>query len=428
VVEERAAFQPTLTPTFQAGVNRDENDEDDENVIDALGPFQFYQLELRQRFITGTTLSMRYREDVTEGASDLEPTLRGSLYDAQARIALVQPLLRDAWPAVVGSDLITAKRAVEAQKNTVESNRQRLILDVVSLFYRIKSLEQILEIAQKGLERTERLLKATEAKLKMELATALDLARAQVQDSSQKQAVSRAQQDLDNALDDLRLLLALPLDQQLRLDQAGAAAPDEAYTEAMAPELEAVAVARRPDYRNAEIAIEEAERIASVRWRDRLPRTDLFVTYDRAHPDAVTTALGEPLEEWDWTAGVRLSYPIPWTGASANYHQARIDAGIRRRALHELRANIQQTIRTDLRNVVATQERLAHLRIEIENADRRLKIATFRFERGLADNFEVVSAETALQNANFNYQRGVAELLIARDRLKLDMGVLRYED
>ncbi len=427
VSEARARLQPVVTPSATLGIDHDKfTSLFGGNIAeDRIGRVRQLGLEISERLPLGTVLSAGVSQTILTG----DPIEPGG-YDPRASFVIRQPLLRDAWPLVVEDPLRAAEQGVNSQRNRVESDRQQLMLRVVNQYYRILSLKQVLEITQKGLDRADRLLKATEAKLKMELATALDLARAQVQRASQRQAVSRAVQDLQTAEDELRVMLGLPLEQAIQLVQTTIEPPSERRTEAMAPELVAVALVNRPDFRNNQIALDEAARISQVRWRERLPRADLFLTYDmsRETPGSVMFGGGWGLDRRDWTAGFQMSYPLPWTAASAHYQQAEIDLEIRHRTLEQQRAEIGQTVKADLRNVIALEDRLGDLKTEIENAERRLKIANFRFERGLADNFEVVNAEAALQNADFGYSRGVAELLIAHDRLRLDMGILRYEE
>ena len=58
------------------------------------------------------------------------------------------------------------------------NSRQGLIFQVISQYYGIKNQLQLVEIAKRAAERAERLLKATQAKLKVELATSFPLEKA----------------------------------------------------------------------------------------------------------------------------------------------------------------------------------------------------------------------------------------------------------
>jgi outer membrane protein TolC len=94
----------------------------------------------------------------------------------------------------------------------------------------------------------------------------------------------------------------------------------------------------------------------------------------------------------------------------------------------EKKESIIRDVKNDLRNVVRLQEQIPIVKSQTESAEKKLKIANFRFDRGLASNFDIVDAENNLILARQTITKSIADYLVAKYQLKRDMGVLKEED
>jgi outer membrane protein TolC len=183
-----ADFLPAVTPLYQRGEGR--------NVFGA----DFSQ---KLPWTGGTvTASGRYLSEPTVDAPFPRTT--------DLRLLLSQPLLRGVGPNATFFELRNARRAVQGQERSLMLARQRTAVDVAAAYYGVIAQRQLLDVARQSLERTEGLLKSSEARLEVGLASKLDVFRAELQAAQARDAMVRAQSALATALERFRGLLALP--------------------------------------------------------------------------------------------------------------------------------------------------------------------------------------------------------------------------
>src|SRR6185436_7470896 len=106
-------------------------------------------------------------------------------------------------------ELRNSRRGREAQERSHELARQRLVVDVTRTFYEVAQQRQLLTVSRQSLKRSETLLQASEARLKVGLVSKLDVFRAELQASQAQEAAVRAEATLESALERFRTLLGL---------------------------------------------------------------------------------------------------------------------------------------------------------------------------------------------------------------------------
>ncbi len=401
------SFSPTITISRNPDTSRTES---------------FGGLNFTKKFITGGSLSLNTG---TFTSSKFQNFSSGS-----GSVTFNQPLLKGAWPLVVGETVVAAKSDLLKEGLNAEccdtNSRQKLILDVISQYYGIKNQLELVEIAKKAVERATRLSKATEAKLKVELATQLDVSRAEVQLATQQRALAQALQELGNEEEKFKVLLGLKTTEKVELtDEVVYQPSEEIIKEEDLPKFIDTAMKNRPDLRTEQIKVEDADRKLRIARRDLLPSLDSSFTYSFGNVGGLNEAV--PSSE-SWNGSLTLSYPLPLTSTKINIEQSAVALRREERTLVEKKEGINRDIKTDLRNVVKLQEQIAIVKGEIESAEKKLKIANFRFDRGLASNFDIVDAENNLILARQNLTKAIVDYLIAKSQLKRDMGVLAYEE
>ena len=168
---ERTAFadvRPAVTPLYQRGEGR--------NVFGA----DFSQ---KLPWTGGTvTATGRYLSDPTVDAPFPRTT--------DLRLLLSQPLLRGVGPNATFFELRNARRAVQGQERSLVLARQRTAVEVAAAYYGVIAQRQLLDVARQSLERTEGLLKSSEARLEVGLASKLDVFRAELQAAQARDAVT----------------------------------------------------------------------------------------------------------------------------------------------------------------------------------------------------------------------------------------------
>jgi outer membrane protein TolC len=398
----RAQFYPQFIPTFQRASEGSS-----------------FGLEATQRLPwTGGTVS----------ASALLRTLPGTdlavTRSTGMQFLLRQPLLRGFGPNAAHYALRNSRRAQESQERSFELGRQRLAVDVARSFYQIIQQRQLLAVSRQSLKRSETLLKASQARLQVGLVSKLDVFRAELQASQAQDAMVRSQAALETALEQFRVLLGTsptdPLEPEvveLDANLADEAEPLEALLDR--------AIARRLELQEGRDQIKDAERSVSLARQNLLPQIDMNLGFTQG---GFGTSFANAFNV-DRRVNVffSASYPVERSTERANKAVAEIEVAARARSVRQQELQIEGEVRAALRELERIRKSVDLQRKGVEVAEQQRRLATLRYQRGLASNFDVVDAEgslvlarSALVNLLTSYQVARIELMRVTGGLDVD--------
>jgi outer membrane protein TolC len=396
----RGQFYPQVTPLFQKS---------DQTTL--------FGLDLAQKLPwTGGTLTATGRY-LTQPQADA-PLPRTT----DLRLLLSQPLLRGFGPNATFFDLTNAKRARQGQERSLELARQRLAVQVASAFYNVIAQRQLLEVARQSLERTESLRRASDARLKIGMASKLDVFRAELQSAQARDSMVRSKAALETALEQFRGALALPPGDPV--EPEGAALPDD-LGPADEP-LEALvhrALASRLELLEVRDQVEDARRAASLARQNRLPQLDLNLAvtqlgYGGSFADAWAAA------DRRVEVSVSTSYPFEQSTQRATSAVAQIQVGARERGVRQQELAVEEEVRASLRELERIRKSVELQRQAVDVAVQQRRLAVLRYQRGLGSNFDVVDAEGSLVLARSALVGLLASYAVARLDLKRVVGSL----
>src|SRR5258706_2291876 len=126
------------------------------------------------------------------------------------RVVVTQPLLRGFGPNATFYDIENSRRGRIGQERSFELSKQRLAVQVTAAFFGVIAQRQLVSVSRQSLKRSDSLKKASEARLKIGMASKLDVFRSALQASQTEDALLRSEAALVTALEQFRFLLALP--------------------------------------------------------------------------------------------------------------------------------------------------------------------------------------------------------------------------
>ena len=373
---------------------------------------QTYGVGASKRFVTGTEL----RLDV--GASTFRNQV-GSFYAADTTLLVSQSLLRGFGPGVGRRQIERADHQVAGAERQHLLAEQQLALDVAGTYYRLIAQHELARAAGAALGNARQLLAASEARLQANLVSQLDVFRA-------RQLVAEAEAqlfDVESAVEDLEDQLRFVMDRGVDYEFRVAAAID-ARVETMAPEAAvATALENRIELRDADAAVDQAERDVGYARRQLLPQLDVSLALTRRETaDDLRSAFG--VDRFEPVTFVSASTPLDRTVEAAAVRTAAIERNRRVRARDTLRRRIAQEVRRALRLQQRLANRLGNAAVTVEFAEREAELAELRFQRGLSNNLDVVNAQAALLNATTRRLAVLADLAVARLALRATLGIL----
>jgi outer membrane protein TolC len=341
------------------------------------------------------------------------------------RLILSQPLLKDAGPNATYFNLTNAQRVVVGQERSYELARQRLAIQVAASFYSVVAQRQLFEVAEQSLERPESLLKASDARLKVGMASKLDVFRAELQAAQAREGMIRSRAALETALEQFRGILALPPGDPVEPEAVALEVPRGSEVEPLEVLVQR-ALENRLELKETRDRLDDARRAAALARQDMLPRLDvnLGVTqlgFGRSFGDV-----------WDVTDRqveffLSASYPIRQSTQKANRAVSELEVRSRERGVQQLELEIERDVHQAVRELERIRKSVEVQEQAVDVAARQRRLAVLRYQRGLASNFDVVDAESNFVVARSSLVGLLTSYAVARLEIQRATGTLTID-
>ena len=396
----RARFHPKVTPSYAAGPNT-------------------------RAFAVEASQAVPWTNGSVSAAGVFRQTNPDDVHSSDLRLTVSQPLLRGFGQTVATFELRNSERATQAQRRTYELARQRVAVDVAQAFYQVARQRQLLEVARSSLDRSLGLMQASEERQKVGLASRLDVLRAELQAEQARDAAVSAEASLASALEQFRTLLGLSPGARVEPDTVSL--PDDIPLDV--PPLEVLvsaAYANRLELHEARDRIDDSRRSLHVARRNLLPQVDVNVAFIQTGLDERFPALSLDIDR-RVDVFLTTSYPLERAADQASRAVAELDFVQRERTLRQRELELEGEVRAAVRELERTHKSIQVQRKRVEVADEQQRLATLRYQRGLASNFDIVDAEANLVSARTSLVSLLADFQVDRYRLLRTTGELDVE-
>jgi outer membrane protein TolC len=300
-----------------------------------------------------------------------------------------------------------------ASKLDTEQARVQTAALVGKAYINATRAESGVATATANLELAERLLRLAQSQKDAGTGTRLDITRAQVQVSSEKQRLIAAKEDRETARLNLLRAMNVPLDLAVELTDP------LTYTPADIPEpASAIQIARgnRPDLK-AQSGREHSAKLSYNSAADeRLPSVSAFGDYGAI---GVEPTVLRPTR----TVGVSVKIPI-FDGGRRDALRAEASSQLRSEAIRsrDLSKQAELEVRTAIEALRSAEEQA---RVSLESltlSTKELEQAERRYRSGVANSVEVTDAQTRLSRARENKDTAVYRQRAARIDLAAALG------
>ena len=400
-------FNLKVTPSFAKGFGQD------------AGVDQQFGLEASKLLPYGTTVSASMRTDANRALLTEFGNLQ-TFNNSAILFGVTQPLLRGFGTKATEFDLENSRRSLQGAERSLDVSRQRLAVEVVASYYNIVRQQGLVDVAEGSLARNEELLRASEARLKVGLASKLDVFRAELQLSQAEEALINRFEALQLAMDRLKFNLGLSPAESVRLDMVE---PEYQPVDVDLETLTQTALKNRIEVREERDRISDARRGMAVSRQNLLPELNLNLRYQKR---GVGTNLRDSLNFQDSAVSLffSTSYALDRSSERASFARSQIDLNARRRSLRLMEYSVANEVRAAARNVARIGKSILLQERNIDFAEKQLRLATLRYQRGLASNFDIIDAENNLIQARSNYVSLLADHLVSQIELKRVTGTL----
>jgi len=309
-----------------------------------------------------------------------------------------------------------SKVGVTAAKSDASSTDEQVAGRVAHAYLAAVKAETDVETAEANVALSEAVEKQAEQLKEAGTGTGIEITRARVQLSNDRQQLLVARNNRRRAHLDLLRAMDMRLDTELRLtDKLSYVAVDPITIE----QAKAQALHDRPDLRAQRDREDNSRLLASATKMERLPSVSAFGDYGDNGPSFSNTV---PTR----TIGISVRVPI-FDGGRKEARRAESDSQYRSETIrtNDLKEQIELDVRLALDSLSSAEEEVKVAQEGLELAQNELTQARRRYDAGVAINLEVTDAQTRLERARENQTAALYNHNLARIDLAQAMGTVR---
>lgn len=319
----------------------------------------------------------------------------------------------------------------------------KLMVRVIGAMYEIVKQEEIVRFNRESFDRLNGYAQAAKLKEKIGLSDSLDVYRAETELRHAEDHLTIAEERLEEAYDSFRDLLALPMDMPITIS-----VPMEFIDiDFTSEEAVSAALDRRIELDQAQDTIWECRR--QLNWAKENMLPDLNLTFDHSAwlgrvvkctretltGDTTTAPIGVgPLYreilsyEWNnrntWGVGLVAGSSLCRNSEAHFYDNALMNLDASNRNYEQAQVLITLEVKRTLRTLNQAKKRISLQEEQIKNAEGELYLSQIKFNRGFANNFDVIQAERNLRNAHIAYLTALTDHINAEYLFTNNLGVL----
>ncbi len=312
-------------------------------------------------------------------------------YGSAMTLTFTQPLLRHAGFEVSAASVDIAQISEKINRLALQKTAMDVVTSVIRRYRAYQQAQLALEISRKSLERAEALLEVNTLLVRSGRMAEQEVVQTRANIASRELNVIAAQNRLDLAR--LNLIDILDIDSRTRVMPKDTlelqSKPDEGRN------WRAIAQHHRPDYRTAELSLQNAETRARVADNNRLWDLSLQLSANLGHEARdFEDAIGA-LDREDYE--VRLDLSIPFGAAhdprELEYIQASVNLRKAKNSLMEMRQRVDIEVHNATREVNLTYRQVGLARTALDLVEEKLEVEKEKLRLGLSSNFQLVSFE-----------------------------------
>ncbi|WP_456415873.1 TolC family outer membrane protein [Thiolapillus sp.] len=355
--------------------------------------------------------------DANYNSSDTQPTGRENYSSSSLGINLLQPLYRR-------DRLLRLEQAdwqLELADAEYRTKEQDLMLRVATAYFNILSAQEGVTFVQADKKAIARQLEQAKQRFEVGLIAITGVHEAQARYDQAVTDEIVAQNELDNAWEDLRQILGMRPESLTELKGKLALEPP---VPAVIDEWSAFGLENNPAVKAASDATQIAQREIEVQNSGHYPSLDLvgrYGTYQTNQENRFDVDSGN--------IGLQLNVPLyAGGGITAATRQARADLIAAQERLDQARRNTDRAVRNAYRGVQSSISAVKALEAAIVSTRSALEATTAGFEVGTRTLVDVLNSQRDYYRAQRDHARARYVYLVNMLRLRQAAGILEVQD
>ncbi len=366
-------------------------------------------IDFNKKLTTGTQIS-------------IGPTLLKTCehYHTEVRAMVSQPLLRGLGSEYQLSNILGTQFILRSAYRNLYVTQVQLIIRTIQALYEVVKAEKSLILNRESYQRVCQFYQAAKLKEKIGLSDALDVYRAEIELRHAEDGLTGAQERLEEAEDVIRDLLALPLDCCIKVELPLTYTPHTMELEKAVQ----IALENRIEIDQSEDQRRENSRLTRMAKKNLYPELNLVFNYSNCGRDEIFTRACTRHRESTWGIGFTTATDFDPVAEKIAYEQSVLALEAAVRGIDQVKATLILDVKKTMRQLNRAYQRIRLQEDQIKTAQGELYLAKIKFDRGMADNFNVIQAEKSLRSSQQVYWSALIDHIVGEFQLLAAVGLL----
>jgi outer membrane protein TolC len=360
--------------------------------------------------------------------NEVIPTLTiNPAYDTQARLSLVQPVLKGFGPTVFAQKVVFASSDKQIALQDLRQKAFDIVAAVRNAYLEALQSQYELSYRETSVELARRIVQENNARVEAGILAPVERLEAEVGLQTRERLLLDSQRNFDDAVDQFNLLINaeetiyLPVIQSFNMN----------YQTSEESGIQA-GLMNRPDVIRRMKEIEKVRTERTIARNSLLPELDVVASYtqnglsDNADDSIDITKDGD----YDsWEVGVQFSYPLGSIESRNEVKRSEIRLRQERALLTQLHNEVRRDVRSAIRNIDVSRKKTEVAKRGHDLSQEKLRILLKSREVGLATTRDVLDGEEDLASARTDQIASVADYFKAvTDYLRVTGTLLESEN
>ena len=311
----------------------------------------------------------------------------------------------------------SAKIGVDLSKETLETAKRDLVLQVRVGYFSILRAEKFLDVAQQQVKQFEAQLEVTKAFFEVGIVPKNDVLLAEVNLANARQSLVKAANDVATAKASFNILLRREVNTSLEVvDILAYKAFPLSYEQSIEEALRL-----RPEVKTAQLNIDQAKEGVKIARSGYFPTINLLGNYNR-YSDELDLSRGVNFSD-RWSIQALATFTLwNWGNTAFKVGENKVKVTQAQDSKNQLIDSITLEVKQDYLNMLVAEKNLSVAEKAIEQAEENLRMNEERYKYQVATQTDVVNAVTLLAQARVNYYGALSDFNIAKAQLERGMG------
>jgi outer membrane protein len=313
----------------------------------------------------------------------------------------------------------SAKLGVDLSKESLETAKQELVLQVRVGYFTILRAEKFLDVAEQQVKQFEAQLEVTKAFFDVGIVAKNDVLLAEVNLANARQSLVRAANDVATAKASFNILLRREVNTPFEVVDILA---HKAFPLSFEQSLEE-ALRLRPEVKTAQLNIDQTKENVKIARSGFFPTISLTGNYSRSS-DWWTLENGlQKITSERWMVQALATFTLwNWGNTAFKVGESKVKVTQAEDSKNQLVDSITLEVKNDYLNMQVAEKNISTAEKSIEQAEENLRMNEERYKYQVATQTDVVNAVTLLAQARVNYYGALSDFNVAKAQLERGMG------